>query len=177
MQLETKWKQACPKWHKEELNKPNNMLLATKNLAASLAQIVAKVFEANGNWNSIIWYIQGLSPTNVNFVMNHSDSDLISSATCIFIIQKNWSMGHLQWEINKPLWSVVSIPFIKSWPILKVTLKQKWTSPLRIWSNMTEKSQKYMVSYQYWSRFPENHKATETAFNVGPSSARQRNAI
>ena len=30
---------------------------------------------------------------------------------------------------------------------------------------------------QYWSGSPENHKATKPAFNVGPSSARQRNAI
>ena len=34
-----------------------------------------------------------------------------------------------------------------------------------------------MVSSQYWSGSPENHKAAELAFNVGPSSARQRNAI
>ena len=40
-----------------------------------------------------------------------------------------------------------------------------------------EKSQKYRVFLQYWSGSPENHKATKPAFNVGPSSARQRNAI
>ena len=43
-----------------------------------------------------------------------------------------------------------------------------------------EKSQKYRVSYQYLSGSPpppENHKATKLAVNVGPSSARQRNAI
>ena len=40
-----------------------------------------------------------------------------------------------------------------------------------------EKSQKYRVSLQYWSGSPENHKTTEPAFNVGPSSAHQRNAI
>ena len=39
------------------------------------------------------------------------------------------------------------------------------------------KSQKYKVSKQYWSGSPENHKATESAFNVLPSSPRQRNAI
>ena len=37
-----------------------------------------------------------------------------------------------------------------------------------------EKSQKYRVPLQYWSG---NHKATKPAFNVGPSSACQRNAI
>ena len=36
--------------------------------------------------------------------------------------------------------------------------------------NPPEKSQKYRVSYQYWSGSPENHKATKPAFNVGPSS-------
>ena len=40
-----------------------------------------------------------------------------------------------------------------------------------------EKSQKYRVSLQYWSGSPENHKTNKSAFNVGPSSARQRNAI
>ena len=40
-----------------------------------------------------------------------------------------------------------------------------------------EKSQNYRVSYQNWSGFPENHKATKLAFNVGPSATRQRNAI
>ena len=35
---------------------------------------------------------------------------------------------------------------------------------------------KYRVSLQYWSGSPENHKAFRPAFNVGPSSARQRNA-
>ena len=29
--------------------------------------------------------------------------------------------------------------------------------------------EKYRVSYQYWSGFPENHKTTKPAFNVGPS--------
>ena len=37
-----------------------------------------------------------------------------------------------------------------------------------------EKSQKYMVSKQYWSGSPEYHKATKPAFIVGPSQARQR---
>ena len=37
-----------------------------------------------------------------------------------------------------------------------------------------EKSQKYRVSQQYWSGSSENYTA---AFNVGPSSVRQRNAI
>ena len=40
-----------------------------------------------------------------------------------------------------------------------------------------EKSQKFRVSKQYWSRSPENHKATKPAFNVGPVSTRQRKAI
>ena len=40
-----------------------------------------------------------------------------------------------------------------------------------------EKSQKYSVSQQNWSGSHENHKTTKPAFNVGPSSARQRNAI
>ena len=40
-----------------------------------------------------------------------------------------------------------------------------------------EKSQKYRVSWQYWSGSPENHKATKPVFDVGPPSARQRNAI
>ena len=40
-----------------------------------------------------------------------------------------------------------------------------------------EKSQKYRVSLQYWSPSPKIHKATKQAFNVGPSSAPQRNAI
>ena len=40
-----------------------------------------------------------------------------------------------------------------------------------------EKSQKYRVSKQYWSGSPENHDTTNPAFNVWPSSARQRNAI
>ena len=44
-------------------------------------------------------------------------------------------------------------------------------------SDLPEKSQKYRVSLQYWSGSPENHKATKPAFNVGPSSARQQNAI
>ena len=35
-----------------------------------------------------------------------------------------------------------------------------------------EKSQKFRVSKQYWSRSPENHTATKPAFNVGPLSAR-----
>ena len=41
----------------------------------------------------------------------------------------------------------------------------------------SEKSQKYRVSSQYWSGSTENHKAIKPAFNVGQSSARQRNAI
>ena len=41
-----------------------------------------------------------------------------------------------------------------------------------------EKSQSYMVSLQYWSGFLVKSQATnKLAFNVGPSSARQRNAI
>ena len=36
---------------------------------------------------------------------------------------------------------------------------------------------KYRVSWQYWSGSPENHNATKPAFNVGPSSAHQQNAI
>ena len=40
-----------------------------------------------------------------------------------------------------------------------------------------EISIKYTVSVQFWSGFPENHKATKRAYNVGPPSARQRNAI
>ena len=40
-----------------------------------------------------------------------------------------------------------------------------------------EKSQKLRVYLQYWSRSPENHKATKPAFNLGPLSARQRNNI
>ena len=40
-----------------------------------------------------------------------------------------------------------------------------------------EKSQKYRVSLQYWSRSLKNHKDTKPAFTVGPSSARQRNTI
>ena len=40
-----------------------------------------------------------------------------------------------------------------------------------------KKPQKYRVFLQYWSGSPENHKATKPVFNVGPSSARQRNAI
>ena len=36
---------------------------------------------------------------------------------------------------------------------------------------------KYRVSYQYRPWSPKNHKATKPVFNVGPSSARQRNAI
>ena len=40
-------------------------------------------------------------------------------------------------------------------------------------SGLPRKSRKYRVSYQYWSGSPSNHKAT----NVGPSSARQQNAI
>ena len=42
---------------------------------------------------------------------------------------------------------------------------------------LPKKSQKYKVSLQYWSGFLKNQKATKPAFNVGPSSARQRNAI
>ena len=41
-------------------------------------------------------------------------------------------------------------------------------------SGPPEKSQKYMVSWQYWSRSPENLKATKSAFNVRLSSARWR---
>ena len=36
-----------------------------------------------------------------------------------------------------------------------------------------ENSQKNRVSKQYWSRSPDNHKATKPAFNVGPLSTRQ----
>ena len=32
-----------------------------------------------------------------------------------------------------------------------------------------EKSQKYRVSLQFWSRFPKNNNATEPTFNVGPA--------
>ena len=39
------------------------------------------------------------------------------------------------------------------------------------------KLQKYRVSKQYWSGSPKNLLATKPAFNVEPSSARQRNAI
>ena len=44
-------------------------------------------------------------------------------------------------------------------------------------SRPPEKSQKYRVSLQYWFGSPKNDKATKPAFNVGPPSARQRNAI
>ena len=40
-----------------------------------------------------------------------------------------------------------------------------------------EKSQKYKGSLLYLSGSLANHKATKPAFNVGPSLARQRNAI
>ena len=39
------------------------------------------------------------------------------------------------------------------------------------------KLQKYRVPKQYYTGSPLNHKAANPAFNVGPSSARQRNAI
>ena len=41
----------------------------------------------------------------------------------------------------------------------------------------TLKNHKNLVCRQYWSGSPKNHKATKPEFNVGPSSARQRNAI
>ena len=40
-----------------------------------------------------------------------------------------------------------------------------------------EKSQKYGVLSNFGPDPLKNHKATEPAFNFGPSSARQRNAI
>ena len=40
-----------------------------------------------------------------------------------------------------------------------------------------EKSQKYRVSLQYWSRSPEKSKSYQASINVWPSLARQRNAI
>ena len=40
-----------------------------------------------------------------------------------------------------------------------------------------EKSQKYRISWQYWTGSPEILKTTKPAFNVGPSLARLRNAI
>ena len=40
-----------------------------------------------------------------------------------------------------------------------------------------EKSQKHRISKQYWTRSPGILKTTKPAFNVWPSSARQRNAI
>ena len=40
-----------------------------------------------------------------------------------------------------------------------------------------EKSQKYRVSFNTGPDFLKNYKATKPAFNVGPSSARQGNAI
>ena len=40
-----------------------------------------------------------------------------------------------------------------------------------------EKPQSYRVSKQYLPESPKNRKVTKPAFNVGPSSARQRNAI
>ena len=40
-----------------------------------------------------------------------------------------------------------------------------------------EKSQEYRLSLQSWSGSTENHKAFKLAFNVGPTSTRQRNAI
>ena len=43
--------------------------------------------------------------------------------------------------------------------------------------NLHEKSQSYGASKQYWSGSPENHKATKPAFNIRPSSVRQRNYI
>ena len=39
------------------------------------------------------------------------------------------------------------------------------------------KSQKYKISYQYWSGSPKNRKATKPAFNFGPLSASQRHGI
>ena len=42
---------------------------------------------------------------------------------------------------------------------------------------LPEKSQKYWVSLKYCPDPLNNHKATKPAFNVGPSYARQRNAI
>ena len=44
-------------------------------------------------------------------------------------------------------------------------------------SGPPEKSQKYRVSYQYWSGSTKYHKATKPAFNGGPLSSRQQNAI
>ena len=41
----------------------------------------------------------------------------------------------------------------------------------------SEKSQKYRDSYQYWSGFHEKSQSYQKAFNVGPPSAHQRNAI
>ena len=40
-----------------------------------------------------------------------------------------------------------------------------------------KKSQKYITSWQYWTGSPEILKTTKPAFNVGSSSARQRNTI
>ena len=39
------------------------------------------------------------------------------------------------------------------------------------------KNHKNRVSKHYWSRSPEKSQATKPAFNVGPLSARQRNAF
>ena len=48
-----------------------------------------------------------------------------------------------------------------------------WTPP----HTHTEKSQKYRVSKHTGPDPMKNHKAIKPAFNVGPSSVRQQNAI
>ena len=48
----------------------------------------------------------------------------------------------------------------------------------RVRTSSLKNHKKYRGSKQYWSRSPEKiHKATKPVFNVGPTSARQRNVI
>ena len=109
LQQVTESKQAARiHWHRVEMNNWNNMLPPPENLVASLAQIVAKVFQTIMSLNGIIWYILEQSPTNVNFVVVRFDSDLISNVIGPSIIQRHCLVGNQKWEINKLLWSAVT---------------------------------------------------------------------
>ena len=54
--------------------------------------------------------------------------------------------------------------------------EQPWADPEGV-GGIPLKNHKNRVSLHYWSGPSENHKANKQAFNVGPSSVRQRNAM
>ena len=91
----------------------------------------------------------------------------------IWIITDKTFSEHFQDILKTPLMQLVLSGFVYLFCRKRITLSLSIMDPeggAGSW-DPPEKLQKCRVYYQYWSVYPENNKATNSAFNVWPSFA------